>query len=127
MGFFNGREGALVDRPMMVNQGERVRLYFGNAGPNLVSSFHIIGAIFDKVYREGDLVSPPGRHIRTTAVAAAASVALEFNLHVPGTYTLIDHSIFRIDKGAVGMMKCKGSPRPDIYDSVEPPIQCPGC
>lgn len=45
---FNGREGALTDKPLMCKQGERVRLYFGNAGPNLVSSFHVIGAIFDK-------------------------------------------------------------------------------
>eukprot|EP00931_Biecheleriopsis_adriatica_P076763 TRINITY_DN5043_c0_g1_i8.p1 TRINITY_DN5043_c0_g1~~TRINITY_DN5043_c0_g1_i8.p1 ORF type:complete len:430 (+),score=67.96 TRINITY_DN5043_c0_g1_i8:72-1361(+) len=125
--FFNGKETALVDKPLMVNQGERVRMFFGNAGPNLISSFHVIGAIFDKVYREGDLISPPGRHIATTAVSTCGATMLEFNLHVPGTYTLVDHSINRIDKGAVGMMKCKGKPRPDIYDSREIPVQCEGC
>jgi FtsP/CotA-like multicopper oxidase with cupredoxin domain len=56
---FNGREGALTEKPLLVNQGDNVRIFFGNAGPNLLSSFHIIGGIFDKVYREGDLVSPP--------------------------------------------------------------------
>jgi hypothetical protein len=45
---FNGREGALTERPLMAKQGERVRIYFGNAGPNLISSLHVIGAIFDK-------------------------------------------------------------------------------
>lgn len=45
---FNGREGALTDKPLICKQGDRVRIYFGNAGPNLVSSFHVIGGIFDK-------------------------------------------------------------------------------
>jgi nitrite reductase (NO-forming) len=43
--FFNGKEGALIERPLMVKQDERVRLFVGNAGPNLISSFHVIGAI----------------------------------------------------------------------------------
>lgn len=38
---FNGREGALTDKPLLARQGERVRIFFGNAGPNLVSSFHV--------------------------------------------------------------------------------------
>jgi len=124
---FNGREGALVDKPVVVKQDDRVRMFFGNAGPNLTSAFHVVGVIFDKVYREGDLVSPPGRHIQTTLIPACGTTMLEFGLPVPGTYTLIDHSVFRVDKGAVGMIKVKGRPRPDIYDSAEPPVLCPGC
>ena len=54
---FNGSVGALLgDNAMHVKVGERIRLYVGNAGPNLVSSFHIIGGIFDSV-REGSLVN----------------------------------------------------------------------
>jgi nitrite reductase (NO-forming) len=47
---FNGAEGALTgDKAITAKTGETVRLFVGNGGPNLVSSFHVIGAIFDKV------------------------------------------------------------------------------
>jgi copper-containing nitrite reductase len=124
---FNGREGALTENPLMVDTGDRVRIFVGNGGPNLISSFHIIGAIFDKVYREGDLVSPPARHIQTTLVPAGGAAVVEFDATVPGNYTIVDHSIFRLEKGAVGFIKAKGKQRPDIYDSLERPVPCPGC
>ena len=88
---FNGKEGALTERPLMAKQGERVRIFFGNAGPNLISSFHVIGAIFDKVYREGDVISPPARGIAVTAVPSAGTTVVEFDALVPGSYTLVDH------------------------------------
>ncbi|HSB61445.1 MAG TPA: multicopper oxidase domain-containing protein, partial [Vicinamibacteria bacterium] len=51
---FNGSEGALVgDRALKAKVGDRIRLFVGNGGPNLVSSFHVIGEIFDRVYTEG--------------------------------------------------------------------------
>ena len=75
----------------MAKQGERVRIFFGNAGPNLISSFHVIGAIFDKVYREGDVISPPARGIAVTAVPSAGTTVVEFDALVPGSYTLVDH------------------------------------
>ena len=51
---FNGKEGALTgDQALKANTGETVRLFVGNGGPNLVSSFHVIGEIFDKVWFEG--------------------------------------------------------------------------
>jgi nitrite reductase (NO-forming) len=62
---FNGRTGALADG-MDVKVGEKVRLYVGNGGVNLVSNFHVIGEIFDRVYREGDLVTPPAQGLQTT-------------------------------------------------------------
>lgn len=125
---FNGRAGALTDTPLKVNQGERVRIYFGNIGPNLNSNFHIIGCIFDKVYRDGDLVSPPARYLQTTLVGAGSSTAVEIDAIVPGSFTLVDHSIFRLEKGCVGFLKVTGpEPRTDIYSSHEPLVNCPGC
>lgn len=51
---FNGSEGALVgDKALKAKVGETLRLFIGNGGPNLVSSFHVIGDIFDRVYTEG--------------------------------------------------------------------------
>lgn len=95
--------------------------------PNLTSSFHVIGQVFDKLYRDADLVSPPARHVQTTVVPAGGATVVELNAVVPGTYTLVDHSIFRLDKGAVGFLKVKGAPRPDIYDSKAMPQTCPNC
>lgn len=124
---FNGRENALTESPLLTNQGDRVRIFFGNAGPNLISSFHVIGMIFDKCFREGDLISPPARGIQTTLVPAGGATVVEFDAVVPGNYTLVDHSIFRIDKGAIGFLKVDGIPRPDIYDAESPATPCPGC
>lgn len=125
---FNGREGALTDKSVLkAKSGETIRLFFGNAGPNLISSFHAIGTVFDKVYREGDLISPPARHIQSTLVPAGGSTVLEFKAIVPGNYTFVDHSIFRIDKGAIGFLNVSGEPRPDIYYSKLEQENCVGC
>jgi len=125
---FNGKVGSLLgDGALKAKTGERVRIYFGNGGPNLISSFHVIGEIFDAVYREGDLVSPPGHSIQTTLVPSGGATVVEFNLEVPGTYTLVDHAIFRIGKGAVGYLQVEGELRHDIYLSEEEAKTCTGC
>ena len=125
---FNGRVGSLTgDNSLKAKTGEQVRIYFGNAGPNLISSFHVIGEIFDQVWREGDLISPPGRSIQTTLVPAGGATVVEFALEVPGTYTLVDHAIFRVEKGAVGFLEVEGKPRHDIYVSQDDPEPCEGC
>lgn len=124
---FNGREGALVDRPLLTKQDDRIRLFVGNAGPNLVSSFHVIGTIFDRVYRDGDLLSYPARYVQTTLIPSGGATVIDMDMAVAGNFTIVDHSINRIDKGAVGFIKVKGKPRPDIYDSLDPLVYCPGC
>ncbi len=125
---FNGKVGSLVgDRMLKAKTGERVRIYFGNAGPNLISSFHVIGEIFDNVYREADLISAPAHSIQTTLVPAGGATVVEFGLEVPGTYTLVDHAIFRVEQGAVGFLSVEGEPRHDIYVSQDDAATCPGC
>jgi len=126
---FNGREGALTDNPLQAKLGERVRIYFGNAGPNLASAFHIIGAIMDKVYRDGGLMDPPSRGLQTVLVPPGGSVIVELECLVPGTFTLVDHAIHRIDKGAVGYLKVGGEQRPEIYagEAGRVVVPCPNC
>jgi copper-containing nitrite reductase len=124
---FNGRDGALTESPMVARTGERVRIFVGNAGPNLVSSFHIIGTIMDRVYRDGDLISPPARGLQTTLIAPGGSAVIEMDAVVPGSYTLIDHSIFRMEKGCVGFLKVLGDQRKDVFAAGDLPIFCPGC
>jgi len=116
---FNGRDGALIgDRALPANVGERVRVFFGNGGPNLVSSFHVIGEIFDTVYPEAG--ARPNHDVQTTLVPAGGAAIAEFVPEVPGTFVLVDHSIFRaFNKGAVGMLKVAGPENKLIYSGQE--------
>jgi len=116
---FNGKVGALTgDNAITANVGETVRLYVGNGGPNLVSSFHVIGEIFDNVRVEGgDLTNT---NVQTTLVPAGGAAIVEFKVDVPGTFILVDHSIFRaFNKGALGMLKVKGEEDKTLYSGVQ--------
>lgn len=116
---FNGRVGALLgDGALKAKTGEVVRLYVGNIGPNLISSFHVIGEIFDRVYREGSL-SEPNHNVQTTLIPAGAASTVEFKLEVPGDFTIVDHSIFRINKGALGTLRAEGPENPDILKKIK--------
>jgi nitrite reductase (NO-forming) len=117
---FNGAVGSLVgDNAITASVGETVRLYFGVGGPNLTSSFHVIGEIFDSVYTEGGtgLVQ---KNVQTTMVPAGGSAIMDFKVDVPGTYVLVDHSLSRaFNKGALGMLKVSGPENKTIYSGKE--------
>ena len=117
---FNGAVGALVgDKALKAKVGETVRLYVGNGGPNLTSSFHVIGEIFDQVYQEGGMI-PTQKHVQTTLVPAGGSAIVEFRTDVPGTYILVDHALFRaFNKGALGMLKVEGPENLIAYSGKE--------
>jgi nitrite reductase (NO-forming) len=117
---FNGKDGALTgDGALKATAGETVRLYFGNIGPNSISSFHIIGEIFDTVYVEGALDGLVNRNVQTTVVPSAGSTIVEFKVDIPGDYLLVDHSIFRVAKGAVGFLSVTGKEQPEIFKSIQ--------
>jgi nitrite reductase (NO-forming) len=116
---FNGSVGALTgDKALTAKTGETVRLFIGNGGPNLISSFHVIGEIFDKVRVEGgDVVNA---NVQTTLVPAGGSAITEFKVEVPGTLILVDHSIFRtFNKGSLGMLKVEGPEDKAIYSGKQ--------
>lgn len=112
---FNGSVGSLTgDNALTAKVGETVRLYVGNGGPNLVSSFHVIGEIFDTVYVEGGTAK--NHNIQTTLVPAGGSAIVDFEVQVPGNLILVDHSIFRaFNKGALGMINVKGDEDKVVY------------
>ena len=88
-----------------------MRLFVGNGGPNLVSSFHVIGEIFDKVQYEGGTRFQ--ENVQTTLIPAGGAAIVEFHIEVPGSYVLVDHSIFRaFNKGALAILKVDGDRRP---------------
>ena len=117
---FNGSVGAMVgDKAITAKVGETVRLYVGNGGPNLLSSFHVIGEIFDLVYPEGGTVASQ-RNVQTTLVPAGGSAIVDFKVEVPGTFIIVDHSLSRaFNKGALGMLKVAGPENLIVYSGKE--------
>jgi nitrite reductase (NO-forming) len=116
---FNGSVGALTgDAALKAKTGETVRLFIGNGGPNLVSSFHVIGEIFDRVWIEGgDLQNT---NVQTTLVPAGGATIVEFKAEAPGTFILVDHSIFRtFNKGSLAMLKVEGGEEAVVYSGKQ--------
>ena len=116
---FNGREGSMTgDNALQAKVGETVRLYVGNGGPNLVSSFHVIGEIFDKVWFEGGTRFQ--ENVQTTLIPSGGAAIMDFHLEVPGSYVLVDHSIFRaFNKGALAILQATGEENKEIYSGKE--------
>ncbi|WP_455022443.1 copper-containing nitrite reductase [Neisseria elongata] len=111
---FNGHVGAIAgDNALKAKVGETVRMYVGNGGPNLVSSFHVIGEIFDKVYVEGGKLI--NENVQSTLIPAGGAAIIEFKVDIPGSFTIVDHSIFRaFNKGALGQLVVEGEDHPEI-------------
>jgi len=116
---FNGRDGALTGANALTAEvGQSVRLFVGNGGPNLVSSFHVIGEIFDRVFPEGG--SRPNTNVQTTLVPAGGAAIADFGVEVPGTFILVDHSLFRtFHKGTLGMLRVTGPENRVLYSGRE--------
>ena len=116
---FNGSVGSLTgDNALKAKVGETVRIFMGNGGPNLVSSFHVIGEIFDLVYPEGGETT--NKNVQTTLIPSGGSAIVQFKVDVPGTFILVDHSIFRtFNKGSLGMLKVEGAEDPLVYSGKQ--------
>lgn len=117
---FNGAVGSLTkEHKLTANVGETVRIFFGVGGPNKISSFHVIGEIFDKVYSEGS-VSSVKRDVQTTLVAPGGATIVEFKVDYPGSYLLVDHALSRAGKGLVGTLEVAGAADAGIYKAHTP-------
>lgn len=114
---FNGKIKSLVQN-MKANVGDKVRIFFGNGGVNLISSFHIIGEIFDTVYPESSIGGALFKNVQTTLVPAGGAAIVDFKLEVPGNYILVDHALSRLDRGAWGVLQVSGQENKEIYDGV---------
>ena len=117
---FNGHTGALTEHhPLKAHIGETVRIFFGVGGPNFISSFHVIGEIFDKVYLQGSLETEPLRDVQTATVPAGGSAVVEFKCDVPGRFVLVDHALSRTEKGLAGYLFVEGDEAPDLFSSLD--------
>jgi nitrite reductase (NO-forming) len=116
---FNGSVGALAkENALKARVGETVRIFFGVGGPNVTSSFHVIGEMFDRVYPEAG--SEYATNVQTTMVPAGGAAIVDFKLEYPGTYILVDHSLARLQKGGAGFLEVEGTADPAIFHAVQP-------
>ena len=115
---FNGATDALTgDNAPTIDVGDRLRIYFVNAGLNLISSFHPIGSHWDVVYPEAALLNAPIFGSQTTLVPAGGGTVVELIGQVPSTIVLVDHALSRVfDKGAIGLVHVVGDPNPEIFE-----------
>lgn len=107
---FNGRVNSLSgERALTAKVGEKIRLFVG-VGSHVAANFHIIGAVFDKLYKDGAITNPPLKDVQTTTISPGSAVMIEFTAEVPGKYLLVDHSLSRaIDKGALAELVIEGA------------------
>jgi nitrite reductase (NO-forming) len=121
---FNGAVDALTRlHPLHAKVGESVRIYFGDAGPNLTSSFHVIGTILDNVYQWGSLANPPIHGVQTVSVPPGGATIVELKPEVPGQYTLVDHALARMEHGLVGVLRVEGAPNPAVFQPLPVPAR----
>ena len=120
---FNGMANGLTldEYALRANVGETVRIYFGVGGPNKISSFHVIGEIFDRVYDEGSLTSPPLTDVQTTLVPPGGSTIVEFTVDYPGRYLLVDHALSRLERGLLAFLYVEGEADDTIFSAPELP------
>lgn len=117
---FNGSMNALTKTfDMKANVGETVRMFFGVGGPNLISSFHLIGEVFDRVYDMASFTSPPLTDVQTTIVPPGGATMVEFKVDYPGRYLLVDHALSRAEKGLIGFLNVEGEADSTIFHSSE--------
>lgn len=116
---FNGQAQALTgEHALQAEVGERIRMFVGNAGVNLISSFHVIGEVFDVVHPEG--ASEALTNVQTTLIPAGGATWVEFAVDVPGTYILVDHALNRVfGKGAVALLEVSGPENPAVFDGAD--------
>ncbi len=112
---FNGIAFQYRDHPLTAKPGDLVRLYVVNAGPSLWSAFHVIGAIFDKVYTDGDPAHAL-TGVSTYTVAPGEGVVFDLTLNEAGHYPFVDHSMAHMEIGAMGALAV-GS-----FADAKPPI-----
>lgn len=119
---FNGEVGALTtDKPLKASVGQTIRIFFGVGGPNYISSFHMIGEIFSRVYNFGSIETPPLTGVQTVVVPPGGAAIAEVKFLVPGRYMLVDHAIVRMERGLMGYVIVDGPSAPDIYNGTPQP------
>jgi nitrite reductase (NO-forming) len=83
----------------------------------------VIGEIFDRVYDQASLTSPPLTNVQTTLVPPGGATMVEFKVDYPGNYLIVDHALARAEKGLAGILVVKGKADPTVFntkDAIDP-------
>jgi nitrite reductase (NO-forming) len=112
---FNGTTTALKEKPLTARTGETIRIFFGVGGPNLTSSFHVIGNVVDRVYAMGSVVPEPLRNIQTVGTPPGSAIIADFRLEAPGDYVIVDHALSRVERGLSGLLRVEGAENPEVF------------
>jgi len=105
---FNGVANQYVDAPLLVETGERVRIFVLNAGPSVDSSFHIVGTIFDTVIKEGVALSRGNDGnwgAQAVDLSPAQGAIVEFTTAEDGLYPIVTHAFNFVGRGALGLVQ----------------------
>jgi nitrite reductase (NO-forming) len=120
---FNGKADQYKTAPLVARPGELVRLWVLNAGPTLTNAFHVIGALFDHVYPDGN---PTNRlnGLQTYNVAPGAGAMFELRIPEAGLYPFVTHAFAYTGRGAVGVLKVDpAAPAPTrLYPEIADPF-----
>lgn len=105
---FNGYFNQYLHAPIQIEVGERVRAWVLNVGPSENSSFHVVGTIFDTVYREGVLLLRPDASqggAQALDLQPAQGGYVEFTVDFDGLYPIVTHKFSNVGKGALGLFQ----------------------
>jgi nitrite reductase (NO-forming) len=105
---FNGVANQYKDNPIQIGTGERVRVFVLNAGPSIDSSFHVVGAIFDTVIKEGVQLTRgnPGNYgSQAVDLSPAQGAIVEFQTAEDGLYAIVTHAFNFVSRGALGLFQ----------------------
>jgi nitrite reductase (NO-forming) len=105
---FNGVASQYKDAPIEIPTGKRIRLFVLDAGPNVDSSFHVVGTIFDSVRKEGvlmDAATNGGWGSQAVDLAPAQAAIIEFRTAEDGMYPFVTHAFNFVNLGAVGIFQ----------------------
>ncbi|MFF4656030.1 multicopper oxidase domain-containing protein [Streptomyces sp. NPDC001381] len=104
---FNGVANQYAERPLKVKAGERARFWVVAAGPSDGIAFHVVGTVFDTVYKEGAYLLQPGGTggSQVLDLAAAQGGFVETTFPEAGHYAFVDHDMRHAEAGAHGMVE----------------------
>ena len=107
---FNGYANQYVTHPLTADPGETTRFWVVAAGPTNNVNFHVVGSIFDRVWPNSDLKSPPQQSVQTAIVPAGGGAVFDMKIDDVGTYPFVSHAFADVDLGQVGLLKV-GNPK----------------
>ena len=110
---FNGYVNQYKYAPIKVDPGQRIRIWVLDTGPSDISSFHIVGTIFDTVFKEGHYQLQPGNPTgggsQALDLMPAQGGFVETTFAQPGVYTMVSHKFADASRGDLGTFDVGGA------------------